>query len=74
LRIKRFISVLAVAAVMAVTMVATAVPAFAAPKNIGQCHKSLNQGNFVQFPNLPQTNREFNEAFNPPFTNCPEAN
>jgi hypothetical protein len=57
---KRIITMLAVAAVMAVTMVATAVPAFAEPKNFGQCHKSLNQGNFIPFSNLPQTNSAFN--------------
>ena len=68
---KRIMMLLTVMVIMVAMLVATAVPAFAAAKNIGQCHKSLNQGNFVQYPNIPQTNSEFNAAFDPPFTNCP---
>jgi hypothetical protein len=72
---RRLLLVVAVMAVMAAMMVATAVPAFAEAKNFGQCHKSLNQGNFEPYSNLPKTNPELNAAIPPQirsdFTNCP---
>jgi hypothetical protein len=35
-----------VALVMAAVLVASALPAFAAPQNFGHCHKALKQGTF----------------------------
>jgi hypothetical protein len=60
---RRIISVIVVALVIAAMMVAIAMPAFADRKisNFGHCHKIFNQGILVG-----DSNRELNETFNPP--------
>ena len=64
---RRMLLVLTVAALMALMMVAMAMPAFAdkKPRNFGQGHKDINQGEYGPFVD----NSGFNQQANPPKSN-----
>ena len=61
---RRILTMLAVVALMAAMMVASAMPAFADANHptYGQCHKIIN---VLGVPLFNDTNSEFNQDFNP---------